>query len=87
MLDGGHTVSTRMKGWENQCRRWARSKARFEVRDIEVEHFGFCQDLCTRFQYEYAYKFGDLRGDSIAYFVPEHRRITDVGEVRQLANV
>ncbi|HEU5395822.1 MAG TPA: hypothetical protein VFV81_01550 [Verrucomicrobiae bacterium] len=66
MSMAANSISTRAKGWEEQCRTWADTGQSFEVRDLEESHFMFCQRLCAK--YDYVYKYRCRGPESVAVF-------------------
>jgi hypothetical protein len=65
-----NSTSTKVAGWQEKCWTWAEAKQPFEVRDMQAEHFMFCQELCA--EYEYTYQYRCQRTESVAKFTPLH---------------
>ena len=68
MVSSINSITTQTAGWQNKCWQWAEAKQPFEIRDLEAQHFMFCQEICAEYQYTYQYYFRD--SESVAKFTP-----------------
>lgn len=68
MVASINSTSTQQAGWQSKCWAWAERRQPFEIRDMEAEHFMFCQELCA--EYDYTYQYRCRRTESVAKFVP-----------------
>jgi hypothetical protein len=68
MVAAINSTSTQEPGWEKKSWTWAEGKQVFEIRDMQAEHFMFCQELCA--EYDYSYQYRCHRAESTAHFKP-----------------
>jgi hypothetical protein len=56
MEQASKCTTTKSSGWQKQCETWAQTNQPFEVYNIEVQHFKFCQEFCVQHNYRYEFQ-------------------------------
>jgi len=46
-------TTTKTRGWQKQCWEWAKAQESFELREVNTEHFPFCDALSATYLGKY----------------------------------